>query len=258
MCCGRRRVFYLRPRVKLYYKSSRAVASLSVIHKSPPCRRVTRTRPVRSRIVPHKGYVTRRILVVVWSLMAIAGFALVATSASGKVQGTPQDTTVADTAYEAPEITDTAGLAGPRQPIFFRHDRHAGQYLIDCQYCHVNLEISPKPGIPTVGSCLNCHLIVGTGIAEVDSLRGYEREGRAIEWVEVHDLAQFVHFPHQVHVNAEEDFEVVCEDCHGQVDRMTQIYQFAPLKMGWCLDCHEQKAAEFDKPVSTDCSVCHY
>jgi hypothetical protein len=173
-------------------------------------------------------------------------------------QGAQQDSVAADTTYEAPEIGDTASLEGPRQPIFFRHDRHAGQYRIDCQYCHVNAEVSPKPGIPTVSSCLNCHLIVGTGIAEVDSVRAYERDGRAIEWVEVHDLSQFVHFPHQLHVNAEEDFELVCEDCHGQVDRMAQIYQFAPLKMGWCLDCHEQKAEEFNKPISTDCSVCHY
>jgi hypothetical protein len=208
--------------------------------------------------VPHNGNTTRHVLVAGGSLLVIAVVVLVAASDSGKAQGTPQDSIAADTIYEAPEIADTAGLAGPHQPIFFRHDVHAGQYHIDCQYCHVNVEVSPKPGIPTVGSCLNCHLIVGTGIAEVDSVRAYEREGRVIPWVEVHVLPQFVHFPHQVHVNAEQGFEVVCEDCHGQVDRMAQIYEFAPLKMGWCLDCHKQKAAEFGKPVSTDCSVCHY
>ena len=31
---------------------------------------------------------------------------------------------------------DTARLRGPRQPIFFRHDLHAGQYKMTCQYCH--------------------------------------------------------------------------------------------------------------------------
>ena len=31
---------------------------------------------------------------------------------------------------------DTGSLKGPRQPIFFRHDIHAGQYKIQCQYCH--------------------------------------------------------------------------------------------------------------------------
>jgi hypothetical protein len=217
-----------------------------------------RTLPVWSRTVPHQGYVTRRVFVLVMPLLAVAALAIVGGSDRGKAQGVPQDTAAADTTYEAPEITDTASLAGPRQPIFFRHDVHAGQYLIDCQYCHVYVEMSAKPGIPTVSSCMNCHLIVGSGIAEVDSVRAYQREGREIEWVEIHRLPQFVHFPHNVHVNAEEQLEVVCEDCHGQVDRTAQIYEFAPLKMGWCLDCHEQKAAEYDTPVSTDCSVCHY
>ena len=208
--------------------------------------------------MPETGDVTRRLFLIAGSLTAIATVAFVIAIPTGKAQEAQQAGTAVDTAYEAPEITDTASLEGPRQPIFFRHDVHAGQYQIDCQYCHVNIEVSPKPGIPTVSSCMNCHLIVGTGIAEVDSVRAYERDGRPIEWVEVHDLAQFVHFPHQVHVNAEEEFEVVCEDCHGQVDRLAQIYKFAPLKMGWCLDCHKEKAEEFDKPVSTDCSVCHY
>jgi hypothetical protein len=208
--------------------------------------------------VAHKGIMTRHAILLAGSLATVSVLAFVIATASGKAQGTPQATTAADTAFEAPEITDTASLEGPRQPIFFRHDVHAGQYLIDCQYCHVNTEVSPKPGIPTVSSCMNCHLVAGTGIAEVDSLRAYDRDGREIEWVEVHDLAQFVHFPHEVHVNAEEEFELVCEDCHGQVDRMAQIYQFGALKMGWCLDCHKEKSEQFDTVVSTDCSVCHY
>lgn len=182
----------------------------------------------------------------------------VALSACGAAKQDPRSSAAEDTTFVAPEIADTTVLLGPRQPIFFRHDVHAGQYRIDCQYCHVNVETSTKPGIPTVSSCMNCHLIVGSGIAEVDSVRAHFNEGRRIEWVEVHVLSQFVHFPHQVHVNAEEDFDLVCEDCHGQVDRMPQIHQFAPLKMGWCLDCHKQKTKEIGTTVSTDCSVCHY
>jgi len=214
--------------------------------------------PARSRLVFRNRDLTMRFFLLAASLSAAAAVVLVAGVPSGIAQGTPQDTVAADTTFEAPEITDTASLEGPRQPIFFRHDVHAGQYRIDCQYCHMYVEMSPKPGIPSVPTCMNCHLIAGTGIAEVDSVRAYDRENRPIEWIEIHKLPQFVHFPHQVHVNAEQDFEVVCEDCHGQVNRMVQIYQFAPLKMGWCLDCHKQKAEEFDRPVSTDCSVCHY
>jgi len=209
--------------------------------------------------VHKQANVTTRTLLVAVPLAAVAVLFVVLGGASrGGTQDAAGQAQAADSVYEAPEITDTASLRGPRQPIFFRHDVHAGQYQIDCKYCHLYAEISPKPGIPAVSSCMNCHLIVGSGIAEVDSVRAHFNEGRDIEWIEVHQLSQFVHFPHQVHVNAEQDFDVVCEDCHGQVNREPQIFQFAPLKMGWCLDCHKQKARDTGKPVSTDCSVCHY
>ncbi len=42
----------------------------------------------------------------------------------------------AATPSRAPVITDTGALKGPRQPIFFRHDIHAGQDRIRCMYCH--------------------------------------------------------------------------------------------------------------------------
>src|SRR5207247_10880272 len=38
--------------------------------------------------------------------------------------------------YKAPVISDTGRLKGPRQPIFFRPDIHAGQDQIPCLYCH--------------------------------------------------------------------------------------------------------------------------
>ena len=47
----------------------------------------------------------------------------------------------------APVISDTGSLKGPRQPIFFRHDIHAGQFKIQCQYCHYSVNVSPEPGI---------------------------------------------------------------------------------------------------------------
>jgi hypothetical protein len=43
-----------------------------------------------------------------------------------------------------------------------------------------------------------------------------------------------VHFPHVRHVNA----GVTCQTCHGQVQKMAQVYQYASLNMGWCVNCH--------------------
>ena len=33
-----------------------------------------------------------------------------------------------------------------------------------------------------------------------------------------------------------------CQECHGPIDtEMTVAEQWAPLTMGWCIDCHNQK-----------------
>jgi Zn ribbon nucleic-acid-binding protein len=57
-----------------------------------------------------------------------------------------------------------------------------------------------------------------------------------------------VRFPHMRHVNA----GVTCQDCHGNVQDMTQVYQAKSLNMGWCVNCHVQRKARYD------CSSCHY
>ena len=48
--------------------------------------------------------------------------------------------------YQAPVISDTGHLKGPRQPIFFRHDVHAGEDQIPCMYCHYSAAVSSEPG----------------------------------------------------------------------------------------------------------------
>ena len=150
--------------------------------------------------------------------------------------------------YVAPVDVDTAGLDGPAQPVFYRHDIHAGQYQIDCRYCHYAVEVSPHPGLPTVQTCMGCHLIAGAGNPEVQKLRDAWNQKEPIEWVKVHVLPSYVRFPHMRHVKA----EVSCQTCHGAIEQMPQVFQYAPLKMGWCLDCHKQRE------VTTDCTACHY
>ncbi|HET7038565.1 MAG TPA: cytochrome c3 family protein [Gemmatimonadales bacterium] len=184
--------------------------------------------------------------------------ALLAVAASGAFRSQDQQPPPADTAkYEAPVQVDTAGLPGPRQPIFFRHDIHAGQYKLDCLYCHAYADESANPGMPSVKSCMGCHLIVGADNPEVQKLREADAQGKPIEWIQVHPLAQFVRFPHMRHVV---NGELECQECHGQVDRMPQVYRVASLKMGWCVGCHVTSEYK-DRPghtVTSDCSACHY
>ena len=151
--------------------------------------------------------------------------------------------------------SDTGSLKGPRQPIFFRHDIHAGQYKMQCQYCHYSVMVSPEPGIPTVQTCMGCHLVIGGSDSshqtEIKKLRQAWTEKKPVEWVRVHYLARHAHFPHQRHVKAMGP--TACATCHGDVQRMPQVFKVNKVdNMGFCITCH------IERKVSRDCSVCHY
>jgi hypothetical protein len=155
----------------------------------------------------------------------------------------------------APVLSDSGSLQGPRQPIFFRHDIHAGQFKIQCQYCHYSVAVSPEPGIPSMQTCMGCHLVVGgtdsAAKTEIKKVRQAWTDKKPVEWVRVHYLPRHAHFPHQRHIkvlgpNA-------CATCHGDLTRMPQVFKANQVdKMGFCITCH------LERDVSRDCSVCHY
>ena len=70
------------------------------------------------------------------SVLLALGAAALLQRPGGAQQGKPAPDSVTATAIAA---GDTSDLSGPRQPIFFRHDIHAGQYKIQCQYCHYSV-----------------------------------------------------------------------------------------------------------------------
>ncbi len=155
----------------------------------------------------------------------------------------------------APVITDTGSLKGPRQPIFFRHDIHAGQFKMQCQYCHYSVAVSSEPGIPSTQTCMGCHLVVAgsdsSAKTEIKKLRQAWTDKQPTEWVRVHYLARHAHFPHQRHIKALGPN--ACATCHGDVSRMAQVYPVNNVNnMGFCITCH------LERKVSRDCSVCHY
>ena len=160
------------------------------------------------------------------------------------------------TPFVAPVITDTAGLPGPRQPIFFRHDIHAGQDEIPCLYCHNTAAVSSEPGMPSLQTCMGCHLIISgttdSHRAEIAKVRTAWSERKPPEWLRVFWLPQFARFPHQRHIKVLG--EDGCTLCHGDVARMAQVAapKESTLLMGWCIRCHVERAA------SRDCTVCHY
>ncbi|MCY7349609.1 MAG: c-type cytochrome, partial [Cytophagaceae bacterium] len=45
----------------------------------------------------------------------------------------------------------------PKQPIAYSHKLHAGQYKIDCNYCHTGVNKGMSANIPSANICMNCH-----------------------------------------------------------------------------------------------------
>jgi hypothetical protein len=65
---------------------------------------------------------------------------------------------------------------------------------------------------------------------------------KPVEWVQVHNLPDHVFFSHQQHVVVG---KVECETCHGKVGEMDKVEQFAPLTMGWCINCHRKTQVQY-------------
>lgn len=134
--------------------------------------------------------------------------------------------------------TDSNIVVGyrPKQPVDFSHKLHVADLGLDCRLCHLGAEAGANAGLPTTQTCMNCHSKVRTDSVALLPLRATYAEGRAIPWVRVHNLPDFVYFDHRAHVSA----QVECAYCHGQVEQMVQVEQVKPLSMGDCIECHQE------------------
>lgn len=146
-------------------------------------------------------------------------------------------------------------LRGPEQPIFYRHDIHAGQYRIPCLYCHNNAANSWTANIPAVSTCMGCHLVIsaadsaGNADPQIARLRDYAQNNRSIPWVRVYKISEHAHFPHMRHVNA----RIACQECHGNVQQQAQVWAVRDVNnMGWCTNCHMKRG------ITRDCTACHF
>ena len=132
----------------------------------------------------------------------------------------------------SPYIT-YAGVARP-QPVPFSHQHHVAASGIDCRYCHTSVETSNFAGIPPTKTCMNCHSQIWTNAKLLEPVRESYRTGKSLVWTRANDLPDFVYFNHSIHINK----GVGCNTCHGPVDRMPLMYNYASLQMEWCLNCH--------------------
>ena len=156
----------------------------------------------------------------------------------------------------------------PIQPIHYSHKIHAGDNKIECKYCHSSARVSKHSGIPSLNVCMNCHKSIyeykgnPEGPSAEDLAKGYTNEfytaeikklykavgwdeenqrytgeSQPVEWVRIHNLPDLAYFNHAQHVTVG---EIECQTCHGPVEEMEIMYQYAPLTMGWCINCHRE------------------
>lgn len=156
----------------------------------------------------------------------------------------------------------------PVQPIFYSHKVHAGTNQISCLYCHGGAQDSKHANIPSVNVCMNCHMAIKeysgdpitrddgssvNGTAEIQKLyeysgwnpskKSYDRPGKQIEWIRIHNLPDYVYFNHSQHVKVGQQ---QCQTCHGNIQEMPEVAQFADLSMGWCINCHRETKVQFN------------
>ncbi|HLF47351.1 MAG TPA: c-type cytochrome [Chitinophagaceae bacterium] len=159
----------------------------------------------------------------------------------------------------------------PEQPIYYSHKVHAGINQINCLYCHGNAMESKHAAIPSTNVCMNCHKTITTyekgpklydeqgkeinGTREIEKLFEYAgfdpnnpnawdaSKAKSIPWTKIHNLPDHVYFNHSQHVKAG---NVQCQTCHGEITNMDEVYQFAELSMGWCVNCHRNTKVDFN------------
>ena len=156
----------------------------------------------------------------------------------------------------------------PIQPIHYSHKIHAGANQIECKYCHSSARVSKHSGIPSLNVCMNCHEYIGDYNGEEDLENGYTKDfytneikklynavgwdeenqvytgnTQPVKWIRIHNLPDFVYFNHAQHAQVA---QIECQTCHGPVEEMEIMYQYSPLTMGWCIDCHRESNVDKD------------
>jgi len=184
----------------------------------------------------------------------------------------------------------------PVQPIKFSHQLHAGINKVDCQYCHSGAYSSKNASIPSLNVCMNCHNYVKASekydgktspeIMKIYSALDYNEDTgvygtntKPVEWIRIHNLPDLAYFNHSQHVSVA---GIECQKCHGPIQTMEEVYQYAPLTMKWCINCHRETEVNhkdnpyYDKLIAAhdklkkgekvtaaalgglECSKCHY
>ena len=135
----------------------------------------------------------------------------------------------------------------PVQPIPYSHRTHLALGL-QCRTCHVNPDADKLMTYPATATCMGCHQSIAADRPSIQTLAAFAASGKAIPWVRVYQLPEYVYWRHATHLQA----DVTCADCHGPVAERDVIAQETNIvTMLGCVTCHNKRQ------VFTDCGDCH-
>lgn len=145
------------------------------------------------------------------------------------------------------------------QPIAFDHSIHTTLDLegktLRCTDCHAGAESAEHAGLPSLRTCLRCHVRPQLGESGLPN----PREARVRElampgpfrWVQITRNPGHVYASHRAHVGIA---KLACEECHGDVTS----WRTPPAQptqrlvhMSECISCHRERGAP------TTCGTCH-
>ena len=126
---------------------------------------------------------------------------------------------------------------GPMQPIPFSHKHHAGDFGIECMYCHSGTDRSRMAGVPPVELCMGCHEQFPS---EYDELEGIQILKQHWEEQKLHPVgadppaarAREVPTP-----GARARRASSARTCHGPVEEMDKLYHDARHQAGGSTAC---------------------
>ncbi len=138
----------------------------------------------------------------------------------------------------------------PTQPIEFPHVTHVEKGLTCTDYCHETVTKGPRAGLPSVNTCLICHIAIATDRPRIQQITAMQEKGIDLAWQRVFGYPETAHvrFNHAAHIRN----NVECATCHGDIAHQTVAQRNVDLHMGFCVNCHREKNAP------NDCLTCHY
>ncbi len=131
------------------------------------------------------------------------------------------------------------------QPIPYSHKKHVAMGL-ECAGCHTMPGKGEAATYPAEATCMQCHTTVKKESPAIKLLSKYAEEKKAVPWIRVYKLPEYVWFSHKIHTK-----NAKCAQCHGDVASKDVLVKEKPIDMNSCMNCHDEHKAP------NECNLCH-